>query len=359
MAKRKFSTQQTRNPSGAVPRHVANLNAMAEKCGFKTSVRVGKVPPEWPVKEYDEVNDCEGVMGWARGDLVLSTWTGTKAQLLAMGILCTSYHFPQRVGWICEPHHSPYSVAGRHPALCGVIKIAGENVSLELYGGPRPDSICMAGDVQIVEYPDEIAHHGTRDALTAEGICTARELSLKRPRWTRIEGGTDDSPLCLTKKLPDGTFIHWRETEDACRRRFAENRERAARMECAAKQRESAAKESSLSPHEWQNPDEFREWLEDWLVGIVRYALSPGMTGGETRHGHRFTLDAAGVAHVLNAIETAAQGLRTVPVTVAKLVDPAKKKAARDHAASAAVDSAFQRFIGRAVGTPPNAAAGA
>ena len=109
-------------------------------------------------------------------------------------------------------------------------------------------------------------------------------------------------------------------------------------------------REASNGLSSYASPDEFREGLEDFIVRSSRGVLSPDTTTVKTSNGYRYTLDPAGGASVLNALEAAVQGLRTVPVKIEKLEDPAQKKVVRDQAASASVDSAFQRFIGRAVG---------
>lgn len=138
-----------------------------------------------------------------------------------MGVLRPSYHVPQRGGWVCEPYHSPRIVARVHPLFCGFVSVSGDAISLEIHGGPIPKSIRNVGDVEIVEYSDEIAHHGTKDALIAEGICTEGDLSFERSHWAYLSG-SDNLCLCFTNKLPDGTFVHWRETEEACQRRIDE-----------------------------------------------------------------------------------------------------------------------------------------
>ncbi|MDB5924378.1 MAG: hypothetical protein JWN13_3314 [Betaproteobacteria bacterium] len=73
-----------------IPSFIRSLNRHAERHGLATSVRIAHLPAEWKCSE------CE----WARGDVVLSTWSGTIKQLLATGFVRESYRFPTGgIGW--------------------------------------------------------------------------------------------------------------------------------------------------------------------------------------------------------------------------------------------------------------------
>jgi hypothetical protein len=203
-------------PTGAmracknIPRYVQNLNALAKQHGL--SVRVY-------ADHYSDDPD--------RKLILFAEWTGTEAQLRSLPIVPPRWRAPMTTGQlICGGdcwHH--------HPTLRGYVTPDAESAALcyEIDFGEVPRAIKWKGAVEIVESAGEIAYHGTFDELVAIGIDRKRIPTGERGsrRSTSL-----DEPTFQTRRQPDGSYLHWVETEESFQgRQEARQRSHAPRAE--------------------------------------------------------------------------------------------------------------------------------
>jgi len=94
-------------------------------------------------------------------------WRGTRSQLMSLGIWSASQRLPLTKEWLSVPMNSPQSW---RPLVCGEVEVIGDQISYTVDFGEPPLSIDARGDVEVVFYLDEVAYHGTLEALLAIGI---------------------------------------------------------------------------------------------------------------------------------------------------------------------------------------------
>lgn len=203
-----------------IPRYVRNLNAIAERCGLRTTVSIGQIPQEWGL---DPIGDS-----WARGDVVLSFWEGSVEDLLSTNLLRPSYRLPLNVGWISFPTASIRRVAIERLTAAGVVYVSGKSVRVELYCGPLPLGLSEVGEVQVIDYAETLVYHGAERALVDGGICTARQIPGKSP--SRQQKNDPALRYWLTRRQPDGTYVHYIEQDEAHIARMASRRDHLVRL---------------------------------------------------------------------------------------------------------------------------------
>lgn len=132
--------------------------------------------------------------------------------------------------------------------------------------------------------------------------------------------------------------MHYQETESGFEKRKAKTAKQQRERE---ENREARAEPKRTN---FNDPDEYREFVEDQIVGWTRLSLEH-FASVETKNGFRYTLDPSRAADIINTIEAAAQQLRDVPVKVVKIRTEEEKTTARQLATSASTDALFQRFM--------------
>lgn len=179
-----------------IPRFAANLNATATRHGMTVSTRIGAIPERW-----------RPTPGCWPAEVVLSTWTGTKAQLAATGFLMPGYRIPCALGWFSLPFGREHWAYRERVLMCGYIVVAGGALEMELYLAPKPVTIGDTGGIQIVDYGDQVTYHGTGAELVAGGFCTTKQIPTKR----QVRAAREDRTLLwLSRRQPDGSIAHWR-----------------------------------------------------------------------------------------------------------------------------------------------------
>ena len=179
-----------------MPRFASNLNATATRHSMTVSTRIGAIPERW----------CPTPECWP-AEVVLSTWTGTKAQFAATGFLMPGYRIPYALGWFSLPFGGEHWAYRNRALLCGYIDATGGALEMELYLAPKPVTISDTGDIQIVDYGDQVSYHGTGAALIAGGFCATKQIPTKRQVRVARE---DRTLLWLSRRQPDGSVVHWR-----------------------------------------------------------------------------------------------------------------------------------------------------
>lgn len=319
--------RSTTPPALLVPRHIRIINQVAQAAGI--SVTVSEAMAE-------------------EGRELVCLWEGTKSQLRATRLVLLSYHFPMKAGTLSVPDSGPWGTLDRKLRsgfISGKITVQGSRFTLRATGGEIPDSIEERGGVEISSFADRIVAHGSADALIAAGICTAKQIPGPKRHSVRFDTNwhsrSQEGVQWVTQRVPDSSYVHFRETEHVTRAR-KEEREAWARQHALSKQERSARERRTI---DLADADEYRERLEDRIVDFARLALNPRHTSVETKQGYRFTITPKAAAEALNAIEAAAQCLRTAPVRMEKLEDQEAKAEARAQVADADGDAEFQRFL--------------
>ena len=200
-----------------LPRHMAALNAIAAKQSLSVVVTVESYEGET-----------------ARN--ILARWSGTREQLFAVGLFTpTQQRLPLSRGTIIVPSSVNWH---RYPLLRGYVSVDGPNVVYEVNFGPVPRQIEARGDIEVCLYDDGASYHGSADALIHLGVCNASQLPLGRVRWNRDhpKGPFYEGQKWFSRRQPDGTFLHWLESEAARQKRVYESQERrkTSRAETAA-----------------------------------------------------------------------------------------------------------------------------
>lgn len=313
-----------------VPRFVRALNDIAERAGFATEVGIGKI---W---ENDEA------------PYIVSTWRGTRSAFLRLKFLPSfilgKVHGGGVITWPQEPDY-------RYCVIRGVMEVQRSRLELRLSGGPIPNAIRTDDEVEIVEYADQTAYHGSKDALMAAGICTEKQLPSETQRRRR-KGSCQPSGegrYWSTRRQLDDSFIHWLETEAKCKQRRAEEEKEERQQQC-----------SGPAPTTQSNPrrdvdissiDEFRSAVKGCvslsmingnvvsiLNGMERCKSSDGYIYGLTKESRGRIEDA------INELLWEFQQAETYRVKYDARTGE-EKAVARGLLANAESDKAFQRFI--------------
>lgn len=188
-------------PPAPTPRFVGLVNRLAQEAGFLVHVAV---EPLWPDDE----------------PRIVATWRVSKEAFLRLKFLSpTARAKVAKGGIIAWPDRDEW-----HTVVYGSLRVDGPAVELRLSGGEVPRSIRTEGAIEITEYDDEIAHHGTKDALIAAGICTAKQFPDKNMRKSRADFSQPERQW-RTRRYPDGSYVHSVETPETHARRLREAEE--------------------------------------------------------------------------------------------------------------------------------------
>jgi hypothetical protein len=193
-----------------IPRFINNLNEFAVSNGLSVAVRI---------EPYS--NDPE-IRLW-------SQWRGTKAQLLSLGLLQPSQHFPLTRGTFTVPSCER---SWGNPLLHGDITVSGEQVEWDINCGPADFTITERGGLEIVTYADETVFHGSDEDLVRSGICDRRRLPTgkRTGRCAFTPSWEDQGPSWCARRQLDGTIAYRLESPAAHARRLREFKEYCARQ---------------------------------------------------------------------------------------------------------------------------------
>jgi hypothetical protein len=192
--------------SPRVPRHIANLNALAEQHGLAVQLVV------------EPYTDNPELRLWAR-------WSGPRAAFLDLVQPVASYRLPLSRGTLNVPggagHYS------RTALVSGVVTVEADNVVFEIDFGAPEVSIEQQGDVEIARSANEITYHGTSEGLIAVGIPRERLPTGKRPAKGGYCNVLKDAewysrPEWHSRRQPDGSILYRIESPAAVRQRVAD-----------------------------------------------------------------------------------------------------------------------------------------
>jgi hypothetical protein len=293
-----------------IPRYISVINNIAEKAGITVDVAV-------------------------EDGTLICNWRGTKSQLRATRLLQKRYQFPSpratrtfgipKGSWYLSDHLRCFFVSGE-------ITVHGPRFELRCNYGATATQISEKQEVETAAFKDHYAIHGSADALIATKTCSPSQIpGLKTTKCSRDEGA---QPQWMTRRLPDGSYLHCRETPAAAKRRHDEYKRHFPSSSRNAEQKRNLP--------DYASPEEWLESKEDMLIVgaqvIVRHCSV------ETKDGLRYSVNPAHFAAIANDIEAIAQRIRQVPVKVENLA-PKSTAVARDNATAAASDGKFQSFM--------------
>ena len=313
------------------------------------------------------------------GDLIY----GTKDQIQALGI-GEGLSFPGEIGGprntlkVPDPRGFPVWIkdASYHGEGAFV-------ASIRLFEEcPRPEPIAQpyAPGVTKCEFSYFDEYRGTAEALAACGMVRLNQLP-GQPGMRKVsvrilpDGSVHGGPptaYCAEAKAPGAKLIQRagvdmfrvevRITPEQCQQR-QEHQEIATREweeRIRALPRPAPLTEEGLVRHgaeqrqDVANPEKWLEAIEDFICDAARASLSGTSAQIQTKSGLRYSINLARAQNIIQAIETAAQRIRELPVKVEKIVTKTKQsnERARDRAGAASADGAFQRFLQRATEQP-------
>jgi hypothetical protein len=185
-----------------IPRFIGNLNQFAEKHGLAVNVYIAPYS-----------NDPETRL-WSK-------WSGTKVQLLSLGLLKRSQHFPLTRGTFTVPSGEP---SWRNTLLTGEIEIIENQFSWDLDCGPADFTVTERGGLEIVTYSDEAVFHGNVEDLVRAGICDRCRLPTgkRAGRCVITSSWEDQGPSWCARRQLDGTITYRLESPAAHARRLRE-----------------------------------------------------------------------------------------------------------------------------------------
>jgi len=267
-----------------IPRFIANLNALAVDAGL--TVRMQRL------SEPGSPDRLQGV------------WSGTSSQLMSMGIWAKSQHLPQRTGSLAVPMNE---YGRKYAMLSGTVEIDGDKATYTVDFGFIPESVELVGPVEVTRYHDEIACHGTAEQLVAFGIDRKRLPGAKQNART---SGTYKVPQIFGgRRWPDGTIVHWCESEAATRARLAPAKECSAEID-QSRQNLSSAGDDDLSPATHSTASEWKA-EHHHSVRISLACLHPRTPSATSIYGARFRFSQTDVQRINSIIDRFREELHT------------------------------------------------
>lgn len=319
----KHSNRTKINLALRVPRFVTVLNRIAEGAGFTTEVRI-----DTPRQGEPEI---------------VSIWRGSRTALRQLGFLPDSElrkvhsagdYYGAPISWPSSP--------GDHPAMAGRMRRARGALEILVDGGHLPSAIRTEGAIEIIEYADEIAHHGSKEALIIAGICTDRQFPNKHTRKTAYY--YDTSKKWVTQRYPDGSFVHWLESDSAHQNRVEARQQEELRQNLQP----AACGDPSLA--KLTSEDDYRRMLQSFIPMLINSDPNcfSKFDGLKSIDGHVYGLMPESREQIEDAIRGFYFALRDVEVYRRKYdARTDKEKAtARRVLAKAEADPKFQRFMG-------------
>lgn len=217
-------------PPLLIPRHVKNLNAIAERAGLSVSCYVD---------HYDDEPD---------EFKLFVDWTGSLDQLFATSLI--PRHLQRRLGFAVKETNAlvPTDTAWWAKPLLDLRVSSGEEgtANVELCFGEVPQQIVVSNEVEVARCATGSWHHGSADALIASGFVPRERLPMgKRSTrtsgpWEHIGGKTRYKRHWTSRRQPDGFYTYWEQSEID----FASQEQKRARQEAA---QTAAAPDASMS----------------------------------------------------------------------------------------------------------------
>lgn len=182
-------------PPERVPRHIANLNALAELHGLKVRLTV---------EPYE--NDPKVAL--------FAEWSGPAGNLLAMlrPMLRPSYHLPLAQGRLNVPDRVV-------TLLEGDVAVTGDQVTYTVDFGPADFTVSDLGAVEVIAYAHERAYHGSIEALIAVGIPRDRLPTGKRAGKHSSRDWHGCVEQWSSRRQLDGSVVYRVDTAAGLRRR--------------------------------------------------------------------------------------------------------------------------------------------
>ena len=313
-----------------VPRFVHNLNAIAAAAGFSIEGNsVGK---------FHKNDDHQSI---------ITTWRGSRAALRALTFLPLSIrergHISDSGVTVSWPD-SPWS----NPIFLALCRTSCKGIELAVNGGPLPKMIRHQGDLEIIEYDNGTAYHGTKQALIAAGICDGKRLPGKQWSKSIPYSAPDTDQKWRAKRHPDGMFVYWLETEEACKRRNDE-------YKAYTRQQSSSVSIAEQSHDKGCADVDSIEVFRRVLKGLVSLSMINGNVvsilndmerlKGKNEYIYGITRESRGrIEDAINELLSEFQQAEIYRVKFDARTDE-EKAAARGLLANAESDTAFQRFI--------------
>jgi hypothetical protein len=240
MADRNSTPAARAEAAALVPRHVRNLNAIAERNGLAVEMTV---------------EECEDAP--EEGLHLFAVWVGTREQLFATRLI--SEHQQRRIQVairrfdLVVPSSTPWY---RTPMLDGWVSCDGERCTAALDFGEAPIAIQFEGDVEVTTCKSGRWCNGTAAAIAR--LIDPRRIPTGK-RATRSSGPWDDhleagvvkhARQWTCRRMPDGEICYWEQSELDYARREKERREALleARKERLEQQERYAPRHERLTP---------------------------------------------------------------------------------------------------------------
>lgn len=276
-------------PALMVQRFVHGLNAIAEAAGLVTETRIAKF------RDNDDT------------PRVVNTWRGPRKAFRAFTFFPPSMlRSTQAGGCLCWPGPPHF-----HPIFDGYCEVSRKGVEFEFTTGPAAHSIRCLGEVEIADCDDGWSvYHGSIENIIATGLCTAKQFPTSKQGSRAFHCSPDGSPEWITRRYPDGSYTHWRESNELAQARHHKH-------QGFERQRETQRSYEEPPEHEPQSISSPKAALLVGLADQLRYIASlvhvaagaikaksknkPNSTGGSSKLGRALddleyaTNDIAGV----------------------------------------------------------------
>lgn len=318
-------------------------------------------PYEGPVPSYIEEREhmarraglsCRRLSGDTYCDLV-SAYAGTRDQIEACDFIASPKYLRWPNGVRVPSSVQLVRLAPDGEWKSSLFRISDDRFAIEFKENLPIESKQLPGAIEHYRFKSRYNEReifiGTKDQLIKGKFADQRMFPDDSTETGRCTNGLRDEErfghrcFCVqeTSLLSDGKFALIRYPDE-----MAQVRE-------LKKQREEAMRS------DWTSPEKWLESIEDFICHVARTLLLGKAAQTKTKSGFRYSINVAHSQDIIQAIEVAAQRIRDLPVKVEKIVAEEGNEADRDRVSAASMDALFQRFIGHAVGAPPNSAPGA
>jgi hypothetical protein len=208
-----------------VPRYVRALEELAMRRGLSVSIGV------------------ESIETWQHGDhwmidYLVGEWRGSLRQFLSLNFATIGCRIPL--------HRGEIIMRASSPVRSGTLEAHGKSVLFKPQLAVAPVKLEQRGRVEVIDYDDRVAFHGTANALIGAGILEKR-LTLRK--LTRRQGSADEPyGTCYwdMQRQPDGTILYTEDTPQGVLARKALRADLVKRM--------AACRDPELEERRW--PDE-------------------------------------------------------------------------------------------------------
>lgn len=274
------------------------------------------------------------------GPDIVVVYSGTREQIEKSGLIdCLSFQrWPSGTRVPTQAILIKNSPVGR--GRCAIFKTTEQHYALQIKE-PIPDVISIIGsnverfDFDTGKSDERNVFVGSKEKLLSLGLVAADMFPDDSINERHRTNG-------LCNRQPSGGYIY---TLEETSRLYGD-------IWAYTKYPQQIKEHSEGNRSNFTSQEEWLEYHEDRVCGMIRLLLSDKDCSTITQSGMRYSIDPARMAEIVNEIEISAQKIRNLHVKVSRLENSTPNADARDKAAAASTDAEFQAFMRSAIAQP-------